>query len=395
MFSTRIPCAAPAWCLGATIMLAAPAWAGDPIGIGAVLPFSGPATSWGINLAGAVEILADQINASGGLAVNGDKHLIKVTRYDDKYAANEAVAAMNRLIYKDGIKYVLSLGSASTIAMTPLATENQVLILTSAFSARTMQNDAPYTFRYIMPSSEFAFPQIKWVAEKLQIKRAGALAPNDETGQTLAQDLTKSYAENGVKMDVEFFERDRVDFVPLLTRLMAAGVKGIDLSGNSPATAGLIVKQAREAGFTGPIINTGGESTRDIINVAGNAAEGLYVHLPADVTSPEIKGLAEKFQAKYGIPMNAPAAAQYAAAQMLFKAIQKAGKISDIPAVAKALESLAGDNTVLGPISFVGGNQQSGAVYGNGHQMMYPFYIGQVKDGTITIAATCTPQSCK
>jgi branched-chain amino acid transport system substrate-binding protein len=387
-------------CAGAALVAIgvglAPARAADPIRIGAVLPFSGPGTSWGVSLAGAAEIVAEEVNAAGGLEVNGEKHQVEVIRYDDKLSASEAVSVMSRLVFQDGVKFALTVGSASTLAITPMATENEVMIISEAFANQTLTKDAPYTFRVIMPSSEFAHPQIKWVCDQLEVKTVGGLFPNDESGQQVAKDLAAPYEANGVKMQSEFFERDRVDFVPLITRLMAAGVEAIDLDGNSPATAGLIVKQAREAGFKGPIIRTGGESTVDIINVAGaEAAEGLYVHMPSDLFGPDIAPLKEKFEAKYNMPMSAAAVPEYAGVKLLLAAIQKAGSIDDVPAVTKAMESLSGEATILGPVSWVGKNEPSGTVYENGHQMMYPFYIGQVVGGKVNVVATCDPTACK
>jgi branched-chain amino acid transport system substrate-binding protein len=382
--------------LAAIGMAMAPAHAADTIKIGAVLPFSGPGTSWGISLAGAAEIVAEEANAAGGVEVGGEKHTVEVIRYDDKLQASEAVSVMNRLVFQDGVKFALTVGSASTLAITPMATESEVLIISQAFANQTLAQDAPYTFRVIMPSSEFAHPQIKWVSDKLGVKSVGGLFPNDESGQQVAKDLAAPYEANGVKMQSEFFERDRVDFVPLITRLVAAGIEAIDLDGNSPATAGLIVKQAREAGFKGPIIRTGGESTVDIINVAGaEASEGLYVHMPSDLFGATVAPLKEKFEAKYGIPMSAAAVPEYAGVKLLLAAIQKAGSIDDVPAIAKAMEGLAGEPTILGPASWVGKNEPSGTVYENGHQMMYPFYVGQVEGGKVRIAATCDPTACK
>ena len=382
--------------IAAASVATAPAFAGNPIKIGSVLPFSGPATSWGVGLSGIVEMLADEINAAGGLEVKGDKHKIQVIRYDDKYNANEAVSVMNRLIHNDGVKFALTLGSASTLAITPAATENKIMMLTVSFSNRVVTKDAPYTFRVITPSTEFAYPQINWVVKKLQIKKVGALFPNDETGQQIAKDLASPYSANGVKMEAQFFERDRLDFVPLITRLMAAGVEAIDLDGNAPATSGLILKQAREAGFTGPVIATGGEATVAIIDVAGaKAAEGLYVHLPANATDPAVVKLKNAFESRFNTPMTLAAVSVYSGAQLLFKAIQKTGSVDDVPAISKAMESLNDETTMLGQIGWTGKNDLSGAVYENGHQMVYPFYVGQVKDGKVTIAATCNQRDCR
>ena len=252
------------------------------------------------------------------------------------------------------------------------------------------------TFRVTIPSSAFALPQINWVGQRLGVKNVGGLFPNDDGGQQIAKDVAAAYEANGMTLQPEFFEQGRVDFVPLITRLMAAGAEAIELDGNSPATAGQIVKQAREAGFTGPIIRTGGESTADIINVAGaEAAEGLYVHMPADLLGADATPLRETFEAKYGIPLSATAVPEYAGIQLLFAAIQKAGSIDDVPAIAQALESLRGHPTILGPVTWVGETEGSGTVYENGHQLMYPYYVGQVEDGKVRIVATCDETACQ
>ncbi len=98
----------------------------------------------------------------------------------------------------------------------------------------------------------------------------------------------------------EFFERDRVDFVPLLTRMLARGIDTIELDGNAPGTAGLIAKQARELGFKGKVVRTGGPATAEIIGVAGKeASEGMMVHAVIDAAQPSTRAYMDAYQAKY------------------------------------------------------------------------------------------------
>src|SRR5690606_24234588 len=100
------------------------------------------------------------------------------------------------------------------------------------------------------------------------------------------------------------YERDRVDFSSILTRLIASGIDAIETNGSPGGVAGLIVKQARELGFTGPIIQTGGDVAADVIRIAGNeAAEGIYTHLEFDRADPMIQVLEERHQKKYNAPM--------------------------------------------------------------------------------------------
>jgi len=230
------------------------------------------------------------------------------------------------------------------------------------------------------------------VVKSRNIKKVGALFPNDETGQSMSNDIDTAYKKAGATLSAkEYFERDRVDFVPLLTRILAAKVDAIELDGNSPTTAGLIVKQARELGFTGAIVRTGGPATQEIVNVAGKqAAEGLLVHTPINPALPSVKAYSDRYAAKYKRPMNGFSPAFYDGTRMMFEAMRKAGSVSDSDKVRMELEKIKTFSGALGELSWTGK-----AMYGSDHQLNAPFYVAEVKDGQEVIRVQCTVAGCK
>jgi branched-chain amino acid transport system substrate-binding protein len=370
----------------------APAQAQD-IRLGVHTTLSGPASAWGASMLGAAELAAEEVNAKGGLEVAGKKHKVVITSYDDNYKANDAVTAMNRLISDDKIKFVVGpLGSAPALAVLPMTSEAKVITMTMAFTPKALSKDFPYSFRPVISTEEFSDPQIGWVVKKLGAKNVGGLFPNDESGQQVALANAKAYEKAGAKFDArEFFERERVDFVPLLTRLFAKNIDVIELDGNSPTTAGLIVKQAREMGFKGPIIRTGGDATADIIKVAGAAnAEGLYVHQTIDPNDPKVAEYVKRYTDKYKSDMNAFSPMFYANVQVLFAGMQKAGTTTDVDKIRDAMVALSGTDTVIGKVSWTGEQQ-----YGVKRQIDAPFYIGQIKGGKSVIVAKCTTKGCE
>ncbi|MGB3071654.1 MAG: ABC transporter substrate-binding protein [Ottowia sp.] len=375
---------------------AASACADQDIKIGALMAFSGPATSWGVSIAGAAELAAEEVNASGGLEVGGKKHKVSIVRYDDKFKANDAVTGMNRLVYEDKARFVITLASASQLAIAGLATENKVLSFTHGFSSKVLDPSSPYAFRISIPADEFAPPQAAWLATRLNAKKIGVLVANDEGGQQNALDLAKAYSGSGGTIAKELFERDRTDFAPLITRLLQQKIDALDLGANSPTTAGLMIKQARELGFKGPIIRTGGEATADIVTVAGKtAAEGLYVHLPTNFQDAQVSAYQKRFESKYKIPMSATSVATYAAVKLLFSAIQKAGSAEDIPKITAALEGQRNAPSILGQVNWKTSKDSAGKPYGTSHQMSSPFYVGQVRNGQLQIVASCDATLCK
>ena len=365
----------------------------ETLKIGAVVALSGAGAAWGQGMLNGAQLAADDVNAAGGLRVGNKKYKVVVVPYDDKYQANESVTAANRLVYEDGVKYIVGpTGSAPLLAIQPITEKNKVIVMTLAFTAKTLGPDKPYTFRPILTTGEFSQPQINWVAKVKGVKKVGGLFPNDETGQQIAKDVEEAYRKAGAQLTgKEFFERDRVDFVPLLTRVLASGVGAIELDGNSPATAGLLVKQAREIGFAGLIVRTGGPATAEIVGVAGKqAAEGVYVHSVIDPGSEPLAKYSSRYLKAYNQPMNGFSPFFYDSTHMLFEAMKKAGTVTDTDKVKAALEGIQNYEGVLGKLSWTGKEK-----YGIAHQISAPFYVAQVKNGGEVIVARCNFTECK
>lgn len=365
--------------------------AADTLAIGVHASFSGAGAAFAEGMLAATEFAAEDANKAGGLEVAGRRYKIEIKQYDDRYRAQDAVTAMDRLMIQDGIKFVVGpMGSAAAVATKAQTTGGKVITMTLAFSPRALGPDAPYAFRTVITTGEFSEPQIAWLAKKVGARKVVALLPNDETGQQMGAGNQASYAKYGAKLQVEYFERERVDFVPLLTRVLM-GADALEIGGNSPTTAGLIVKQARELGYAGPIFVTGGDVTSEVVKVAGKqAAEGMYVHLPIDAALPETAAYIARFKAKYGPNMNAFSPFFYAGLQMLFAAMEKAGTVDDTTKIAKALEGLSNFPTVVGKANWTGESR-----YGISHQIDLPFYIGQVKDGAVVPVASCVAAECR
>lgn len=361
--------------------------------IGVLATLSGAGTAWGMSMKGAAELAAEDVNGKGGLEVGGKKYKIEVVTYDDNYKASDALTALNRLVFDDGIKFIVGpLGSAPALAILPVSTENKVITMTMAFTPKALSAEYKYSFRPVIPSDVFSDPQVKWLVEKLGLKRIGGLFPNDESGQQVAAANEAGYVAVGAKFVAkEFFERERVDFIPLLTRVLAQNIDAFELDGNSPQTAGLLVKQLRELGFKGPIIRTGGDATADLIKIAGvQATENVYVHQPIDADSAAIKQYTKRFEDKYKIPLNAFSPFFYANMQILLSSMTTAGTVTDTDKIRQSMLAVKDFETVLGKVNWMGQAQ-----WKSNQQLDAPFYVGLIKGGTAHVVAKCTPAKCE
>jgi len=260
--------------------VAGPAEAADVIKFGISTPLSGPAAPWGIPHKNATELVFEEINAQGGLDVGGKKYKLEVVTYDHKYVIAEGVATVNRLISKDGIKYISILGGAVAKANEEAVNESGVLNFALAYADGLVSQKNRYTFQ-AFPAPPETTTFWKWIKEKHpQIKRVASIAPNDDTGWWSVK-VEQAYVQKlGYEVvGKEFFERGLNDFNPILLRMLNAKPDIISLMAAPTGSGGLIVKQARELGFKGRFVALHQIDTGVMSGIAGKQnIEGMWVH---------------------------------------------------------------------------------------------------------------------
>jgi branched-chain amino acid transport system substrate-binding protein len=355
----------------------------ETLKIGVIAPLTGPAAAWGQATAGGPKILASEINAKGGLEVGGKKYQVEVVAYDDQYKAADAVAAYNRLVKQDGAKYVIVMTSASTLAIKQNAEDDKVIALTSSLTPKAFDDKTKYMFRLYSPPTHFLSPLIGWMRANLKDKRIVIINPNDETGWAQTENSQKVYKTQGFEVvGSELYERTTKDFQPLLTKLIGMKPEIIDVSTSSPATAGLIIRQARELGFKGVFVQTGAGGVADILAGAGKeAAEGTVNVIYADPANPGYQRLAAEYKKANGQEPNNIIVAFYDAANILLRAVQKAGSVDDTAKVAASFAQVLPAKSVQGDELSLGGKAEIGV----DNQIMTVNYVGVIRNGAAVI----------
>ena len=338
-----------------------PAIAADTITIGAIMGLTGPGATFGVPGKVAGEILAEEVNAKGGLEVGGKKYQIKIIGYDDQFKAAEAVAAYNRLLNQDGVKYLLVGTSAPAMAIKKSLEEDKVIGLTSAFSPAVIDDNTKFMFRLYSTSANYMPGYVKWIKDNVKGKKIALMNPNDESGWGHIKNVEPVLKDAGFEVaGSELYERNTKDFSPVLTKILALQPSAIDVGVTQPATAGLIIRQARDLGFKGAFVQTGGGSWQQTVDVAGKeAAEGLVNIQYADPDNPEFKRIAERYTKIVGQPPSEILASYYDAYKLLLAAIQKAGDPNDTTKIAATFpqilptKSIQGDEITYGKHQFV------------------------------------------
>ncbi|MFI5400302.1 MAG: ABC transporter substrate-binding protein [SAR324 cluster bacterium] len=352
----------------------------EELKIGAVGPLSGGGTDWGLALQRGVTVAMDEINAAGGVKVGATTYTLKMIMYDDQYAAQGGTTAATRLIEVDGVKFILGpVGSPPALGVVSVTGPAKVIALTDGYSPKILNADSKYNFRVQIPTEYFAPAISRWLRKTYpQATKVGFISPNDAVGQTLVPIHIKAYKDAGFEtVSTDMFDRGLTDFSPLITRLMSRGADVFELDGNAPGDAGLMVKQARQLGYKGVIIQTGGPGVDEVIRVAGPFAEGFLTYDLFDPTEKAAQGFVAQYHAKFQGPINGLSPIWYNATKLLAEALRRAGAL-DTDKVRDALEHLDGFPSLLGPVKWDGTER-----YGIRHQLVHAFFISEVKNGKV------------
>jgi branched-chain amino acid transport system substrate-binding protein len=360
--------------------------AADVIKFGIATPLSGPAAPWGIPHKQAVELIFDEVNSQGGLEVAGKKYKLEVIAYDHKYVIAEGVATVNRLIAKDGVKFISILGGTVVKAAEESVNEARVVNLPLAYADGLVSPKNPLTF-HSFPSPPETITFWKWIKQNHpNIKRVASITPNDDTGWWSLKVETRYVEKLGYEVVArEFFERVVTDFNPLLLRVLAQKPDIISVLASPAGSVGLIIKQARVLGFKGRFIHVGQMDTSVVAGIAGKEnVEGTWVHGYVQTPLPEkVKNWQARYTKKYG-EWNATSIDFTNPAFAFIAGVKKAQSL-DPKKVAEALSTVEFDN-LWGKARF-GGKEY----YGIGNQIIYAMPFSEVRDGVAHLIVQLPP----
>jgi len=351
-----------------------PAAAKDTITIGYTGPLSGGGAQFGQNLKWGLEMAAEDVNALGGIAVKGKKHIARVVSMDDQFQTAMTVNNAKRLRHKDDARFIFNPSSGGIFGLMAINEKEGFIIgaYTTTHEVVTQGNKAivrvpPPMMAYVTAGADLAMAK-GW-------KRCAMMQDAYDYGKIWSS-LFQSYWES---KGGEIVSNTPVDFMrvtdyyPLLTKAVSAKPDVI-LLGSSSIPDAMQIQQARELGYKGGflIIERGKIEEMEehlgtlapLNDCIGTAPASLY---PGD----PIKDLGERFQKKYGEDkvFTHETALAYAGALAYLAAIQVAQNTEEVPEIMAAMlndEKMAAIDwyTKLAPYG-VNGIYPNGAIKGD------------------------------
>ncbi len=335
--------------LAALLLLAAGCGKGskaEPYVIGGIFSITGPASYLGEPERNSMEMVAEEINAKGG--ING--HPLKLVIYDDEGDVTKARLHAEKLLQKDKALAIVgpSITPASMTVLEITQKAKMPLISCAAAAGITAPaKDRFWTFKTAQ-TDQMAVERIYQYCQKHGIAKVAILTVSSAFGVAGKEQLLGQAAKFGMEVvGQEVFGDKDTDMTPQLTKLRSLPAQAVICWGVGPAPA-LVAKNMKQLGLTIPLIQSHGAASKKFIELAGDAAEGIimpagklavYQQLPdTDPQKAVCKDYTEKYKAKFKAPESSFGGYAYDAQRMLNVALAKGG--SDQAKIRDALEGI-------------------------------------------------------
>ena len=263
-------------------------------------------SSLGIPVKRGLEIAADAVNAAGG--VNGRK--LKPVYYDNESDPAKAVILTKRLIDVDNViactGYALS-GNAMAAVQT-VESGNTVMIAGTATDKLWIPTKK-WVFNIVPRQREASIPMLIDSLSQRGAKKIAYIYIDTTYGQTGKETFDVVAKEMKITPAIiEKYAAGSPDVGPQITHIKASGADGILMSGNV-ADSVMVIKAARDQGFTGPIACDYAIVGPEFIELGGKYVEGIVTTSLKALVAPELP--ASDFQKKVAMDLYSKYTQQY------------------------------------------------------------------------------------
>ena len=287
--------------------------------VGVVGPFTGEGATYGQSMRRGFD-----------LAFQSDS-TIKLVYEDDQLDPKQGVNAITKLIGSHQVQVVLgSAASGVTLAMSPIAEKNKVILFSSISTSDRIRESGDYIFRNVPRNEIQGKSAAEFLFSQLHKTKAAVLNKNDEYGTNLAKSFKERFAELGGTIVFEdSYQPQTSDFRAIIVKIKSSGAEAVFTPGNYQETASLL-KQAKESRLQTVFIGGDGSYSPELINIAGSSADGSYYTLmTAEKEDEYYKRFLETFMLRYQKEPDIYDAYAYEAGKIILEAIQKAGYDAD------------------------------------------------------------------
>jgi branched-chain amino acid transport system substrate-binding protein len=310
------------------------------INVGVIMPLSGANAQFGINSRNGIELVADEINAAGGVAeLGGAKINLIVT--DATSTPTTAGTAAQRLVSQQEVTALLgAFVSSLTLAISEVTERRDIPLLTMSFADPITGRGYKNIFQVVAKASVIGKAQFEYTAAIAQaagarIEKIAIMYEDTAYGTAQANGLRAGAKAANVEVVMDdAYPLGITDTTPLINKLRGSGAQAVfPVSYLNDSL--LIIRTMRQQRLTIPAIGgAAGYVIPDFEKGLGEFAENV---LSIDTSNYDLApDLTERFRKRFGYFMVHEALEHAVCLEVLVQAIKKA-KSTKAEDVAAAL----------------------------------------------------------
>lgn len=302
--------------------------ASNEILVGEYGSFTGGEATFGQSTDKGLKMAFDEKNATGG--VKGKK--IKLISLDDQGKAEEAAAAVTRLITQNNVVAVIGeVASSRSLAAAPIAQERKIPMISPSSTNPKVTEVGDYIFRVCFIDPFQGTVMAKFAMENLKAKKVAVLRDvKSDYAVGLADFFIKKFKEMGGEIVAdESYQGGEMDFKAQLTQIKSKNPQAIFIPGYY-TEVGLIARQARALGIKADLLGGDGWDSSKLSEIGGKDINGAYFsnHYTTESTDPVVIDFIKKYKEKFGGELpDGLAALGYDSGKILIEAMERAAEI--------------------------------------------------------------------
>jgi branched-chain amino acid transport system substrate-binding protein len=267
--------------------------------IGMILPLTGDTSPYGTGLKRGVDIALAKINAGGG--INGSPLSIVVE--DGMGDPSKTVSAFRKLSATDQVPLVIGpMFSATTLAVAPIAEKSRVTLLSPTASAVELTSAGDYIFR-IYPSDTYDGQYLaQYCYNALNAKTVYVIYLQVASVTAITEVFESQFESLGGRMlGRDAYQEGANDYRAYLSKAAALDPDVMFIPGYL-REMGTLLRQAKELGVESKFVSISTFFDPQILEIAGDAAEGVMFSAPffdPSAVSPEISEFVRLFKESY------------------------------------------------------------------------------------------------
>ena len=316
--------------LSLALVLSCCAFAEGSIKIAVAGPMTGDNAEYGIGFANAAKLVAGEWNAKGGITVGDETYTVEIVEFDDKSDSDEAAIIAENIVSDEDIWGVLGhFASGICMVAAPTYQDAEYVNVSPTSSHADYSGIGEFIFRNNTVINVETRTGAAIAIDDLGGKNIGVLSIDTEWGQSAGNAMEENIADLGGNFVLrQEVTTEAVDFATEITNFKNANVDVIMVAGMYGTLAPFAVA-CKNSGYDVKLVGCSNAYTAQLIEIAGDAAEGIYAPVSFFAGNPDekVQAYVKAYTDLYGAAPSALTTQAYDSVNIMLEALVRAGEL--------------------------------------------------------------------